>query len=532
MFEGSLFSSIQPWECLDLGWTKKHKDGSPHSPHIAAMISHSNQMGFWITHEILEQKDLQQRASLLKRFIKAAEQLRDMNNLNGVMEIVAGLNSSPIFRLKLTWKEVPSRLMKVYNDLNELVHPRKSSLNMRTALHNADPPCLPYLGMYLTDLVFICEGNRDLLDGGFINLEKHRMVARVIDEIRLYQNKMYDFPEIPAFMQRVNSAPSRSDDELYNLSLQVEPRARKPAPQAPTPPATGGSRSGSVTPSASASASTSTTDVVAAAPVYSIELSIAELLAQWGHPSHPTAADEEEADAVSTQDKEQQGTEEGTSSEESVSPEEKFPSHIPPPPPDSDDELADEEDTADAEDTTATESADSAKREKQQLCALVTQLMMLAPNTVREHFTPDLEMLGIEMPAGAEELMVGMDESLDESDPPPVPPKPPKPQQEQAENSSGTEPAAVDSAGASTASASASTASISTSSESTLATSPSDQMLSESTASPRTPRETERLASIGEMRRSIRASTLKPLQQRLPSIPAPALPPVENDENK
>jgi hypothetical protein len=29
----------------------------------------------------------------------------------------------------------------------------------RTAIHEANPPCLPYIGVYLQDLIFIEEGN-------------------------------------------------------------------------------------------------------------------------------------------------------------------------------------------------------------------------------------------------------------------------------------------------------------------------------------------------------------------------------------
>lgn len=29
----------------------------------------------------------------------------------------------------------------------------------RTAIHEAKPPCLPYIGVYLQDLIFIEEGN-------------------------------------------------------------------------------------------------------------------------------------------------------------------------------------------------------------------------------------------------------------------------------------------------------------------------------------------------------------------------------------
>lgn len=50
---------------------------------------------------------------------------------------------------------------------------------MREALHRCDPPCIPYLGMYLTDLSFIEEGIPNFTDDGLLNFSKMRMVRKI-----------------------------------------------------------------------------------------------------------------------------------------------------------------------------------------------------------------------------------------------------------------------------------------------------------------------------------------------------------------
>lgn len=58
---------------------------------------------------------------------------------------------------------------------------------MREALHRCDPPCIPYLGMYLTDLSFIEEGTPDFTPDRLLNFSKMRMVSDNIIQLTTLQ---------------------------------------------------------------------------------------------------------------------------------------------------------------------------------------------------------------------------------------------------------------------------------------------------------------------------------------------------------
>lgn len=59
---------------------------------------------------------------------------------------------------------------------------KKKFLNSATGkyadflFHSCNPPAVPYLGMYLTDLAFIEEGTPNFTEEGLVNFSKMRMV--------------------------------------------------------------------------------------------------------------------------------------------------------------------------------------------------------------------------------------------------------------------------------------------------------------------------------------------------------------------
>uniref|UniRef100_A0A5F9CU65 Ras protein specific guanine nucleotide releasing factor 1 n=1 Tax=Oryctolagus cuniculus TaxID=9986 RepID=A0A5F9CU65_RABIT len=75
--------------------------------------------------------------------------------------------------------------------LQKLVSSEGRFKNLREALKNCDPPCVPYLGMYLTDLAFIEEGTPNYTEDGLVNFSKMRMISHIIREIRQFQQTAY-----------------------------------------------------------------------------------------------------------------------------------------------------------------------------------------------------------------------------------------------------------------------------------------------------------------------------------------------------
>lgn len=71
-----------------------------------------------------------------------------------------------------------SQTRQTIDKLQSIVSTDGRFRNLRDALHRCDPPCIPYLGMYLTDLSFIEEGTPDFTEDGLLNFSKMRMVIK------------------------------------------------------------------------------------------------------------------------------------------------------------------------------------------------------------------------------------------------------------------------------------------------------------------------------------------------------------------
>src|SRR4051812_12059906 len=79
------------------------------------------------------------------------------------------------------------------------------------------------LGLFLTDLTFIEEGNPNLIEG-LINFSKRKKMANVIREIQQYQNIPYVFEPVERIQKWLKEAAIGEENELYRLSLAREPR--------------------------------------------------------------------------------------------------------------------------------------------------------------------------------------------------------------------------------------------------------------------------------------------------------------------
>jgi son of sevenless len=228
LIEFEMFEKIEPKECLNQSWNKgisyifiNQENRKTKAPNISSLITWFNNLSKWVGTTIVKLTDENERVNAIKIFISIANSLKEINNFNGLFSIISGLSLAPIFRLKKTWEKLDKESKQTHQDLIQFTSNEKSFKTLRNYVRVQTPPLLPYIGLYLTDLTFIEDGNPKYIDG-LINFEKCRLFSNMIRNLQLYQNLRFNFEKCTDLYQLLKDIKSLEDDEMYEESLKIE----------------------------------------------------------------------------------------------------------------------------------------------------------------------------------------------------------------------------------------------------------------------------------------------------------------------
>lgn len=228
ILESHLYQKIRPMECLQRAREQK----TEHHDNIARVIQTSNRIANWVADTVLSHEDSRKRAGIIKQFILIADRCRNLHNYSSMVAIVSGLNSPPIRRLKRSWEQVNSRHLSQLNNCEMTIDSGKNFNNYRSTLAKVAPPCVPFIGVFLTTLTFIQDGSKDTLPGNLVNFRKRQKASEVIQDIQRWQTIPHHFHPLASVQGYLEESLNKFNDQVdvsdmfWNLSLEREPRER------------------------------------------------------------------------------------------------------------------------------------------------------------------------------------------------------------------------------------------------------------------------------------------------------------------
>ncbi|KAA8916263.1 hypothetical protein TRICI_001545 [Trichomonascus ciferrii] len=178
---GSNLDPIQNWVTF-LSDRRNNRIGG-----VELVISRFNLVVNWVKSEVLLTWSIQQRVETVSRFIHIAYQCRqNLRNYATMMQIVLALGAPVIQRLKNTWSQIAPIDLKMFQQMEELVLPMGNFANLRRELNGAmgefSGGCIPFVGMYLSDLTFNAE-QPTRIDHDKINFRKCVTAASIVKSL-------------------------------------------------------------------------------------------------------------------------------------------------------------------------------------------------------------------------------------------------------------------------------------------------------------------------------------------------------------
>ncbi|XP_076121444.1 ral guanine nucleotide dissociation stimulator-like 1 isoform X1 [Alosa pseudoharengus] len=259
--DSELFVKVVPFQCLGCIWSQRDKENL--SPTVRATIAQFNAVTNQVISSILCQAASSspsstrcpsqphvQRAKVIEKWIKVAQECRQLKNFSSLKAILSALQSNPIYRLRKTWSTVSRESMATFESLCETLPDENCVLTSREiftedgsqpAIETISPKTLkrysisrqisvtngvvPYLGTYLTVLTMLDTALTDTVEGGLINFEKKRREYEILSQIRQMQFScsQYTLPHHPQIAAWLQGQRLLADQESYEISRQLEP---------------------------------------------------------------------------------------------------------------------------------------------------------------------------------------------------------------------------------------------------------------------------------------------------------------------
>ncbi|XP_019762740.2 ras-GEF domain-containing family member 1B-A [Dendroctonus ponderosae] len=190
-----------------------------------------NRLSYFVATQVCKYQKKKQRVKMVEFWIETGRECFNIGNFNSLMAIIAGLNMSPISRLKKTWNKIQSGKFAI---LEHQMDPSSNFSSYRSTLKAAmwrsagatdqrQRIVIPFFSLLVKDLYFLNQGCSSKLPNGHINFEKFWQLAKQVTEFMAWKQVTCPFEKDSKVISVLQHSPVLNENALARASFECEP---------------------------------------------------------------------------------------------------------------------------------------------------------------------------------------------------------------------------------------------------------------------------------------------------------------------
>ncbi|ELP88079.1 guanine nucleotide exchange factor, putative [Entamoeba invadens IP1] len=199
---------------------------------LSKCVKTFNELQTFFSNLVLSEFDLKKRIRIIEHIVDIAYESYLIQNFDVVVCVTTLFSTSAIHRLKKTFEGLKTRSQEIVQKLEFFASPENNWSSYRKRLDEAKhTPCVPYIGLFLSDMLFTNDGNKTQTADKLINFVKCQKLSAIAQNVSTFQQRLYCFKQdemISGFIKDLlGKGHSESDVVMFDRSRSIEAPAGK-----------------------------------------------------------------------------------------------------------------------------------------------------------------------------------------------------------------------------------------------------------------------------------------------------------------
>ena len=210
-------SRIPSREFLFQRWTLSKK--MQEAPNIVFALQELNTIAHWFSLQIVNRTKANEQCSVIMRIIDVATTSALLRDYHSLMNIVSTLNTAAISKLKNAWALVPESYKTKWEEISVLLNPLSNWKSYRKLISETTECYIPFLGIILSDMLMIDQGNETFTEDNLVNTSKFDLMADTLVKFQSFKKQDISHIKSNPSLQFLHTLKDKTtDNELYRLA--------------------------------------------------------------------------------------------------------------------------------------------------------------------------------------------------------------------------------------------------------------------------------------------------------------------------